>query len=69
MDTEFTAAVPQLHDGTRGQVTRIAARKRRRLMAIMALSKKTERDNIRLAILLGLVAFGILAAFVWTRFA
>jgi hypothetical protein len=35
----------------------------------MALSKKTERDNIRLAILLGLLAFGILAAFVWTRFA
>jgi hypothetical protein len=36
---------------------------------IMALSKKTERDNIRLAILLGLVALGILAAFVWENMA
>jgi hypothetical protein len=65
MDAEFAAAVPQLHHGTRGQVIGIAARKRRRQVEIMALSKKTERDNIRLAILLGLVALGILAAFVW----
>ena len=35
----------------------------------MALSKKTERDNIRLAILLGLLAFGILALFIWNRLA
>jgi hypothetical protein len=35
----------------------------------MALSKKTERDNIRLAILLALVAVGILAAFIWNRLA
>jgi len=69
MDFELAAAVPQLHDGTRGQVTRVAARMRCCPVAIMALSKKTERDNIRLAILLGLVAFGILAAFVWSRFA
>lgn len=47
----------------------MAARKRRHQVAIMALSKKTERDNIRLAILLGLLALGILAAFVWTRLA
>ena len=35
----------------------------------MALSKKTERDNIRLAILLGLLALGILALFIWRRLA
>lgn len=46
----------------------MAARRRRHQVAIMAVSKKTERDNIRLAILLGLLAFGILALFVWTRF-
>ncbi len=68
MDAEFAPAVSQLHDGTRGQVTRKAARKRRRQTAIMAPSKKTERDNIRLAIILGLVSLGILVAFIWTRF-
>jgi hypothetical protein len=47
----------------------IAARKRRRQVEIMALSKKTERDNIRMAILLWLVALGILAVFVWENMA
>ncbi len=45
----------------------MAARKRRHQMANMAPNKKTERDNIRLAILLGLIALGILVAFIWTH--
>lgn len=31
----------------------------------MAVSKKTERANTRLAIILGLVALGIFTAFLW----
>ncbi len=70
MDAQFAAALPQLRDGTRGQVTKrlvspLQAAPAQGVHVVMVDDQtKRKRANVRLALLLAVISLGFLVLFV-----